>query len=171
MLSHERRGCHDASYHASLNNYEHNSKTIYLMQCVCNDLNMFGDRKGTTKELCDKDFAERSGKLSGAVCLKTLVLLGNDPMDLSNCSEQHLGVETPGPSPQKTTCSFSYRFRGSSGISALYQGLRVPTPRRCSEQFDGFVSPFWLLKFVQNQKGSEKLGVTPKVLQNLWGSV
>ena len=38
-----------------------------------------GDRKGTTKKLCDKDFAERSGELSGAICLKTLVLLGNDP--------------------------------------------------------------------------------------------
>ena len=29
------------------------------------------DRKGTTKKLCDKDFAERSGELSGAICLKT----------------------------------------------------------------------------------------------------
>ena len=38
----------------------------------------FGDRKGTTKKLCDKDFAERSGELSGAIRLKTLVLLGND---------------------------------------------------------------------------------------------
>ena len=37
-----------------------------------------GDRKGTTKKLCDKDFAERSGELSGAICLKALVLLGND---------------------------------------------------------------------------------------------
>ena len=37
-----------------------------------------GDRKGTTKKLCDKDFAERSGELSGAICLKTLVLLRND---------------------------------------------------------------------------------------------
>ena len=32
----------------------------------------------TTKKLCDKDFAERSGELSDAICLKTLVLLGND---------------------------------------------------------------------------------------------
>ena len=39
-----------------------------------------GDRKGTTKKLCDKDFAERSGELSGAICLKTLTLLGNDPV-------------------------------------------------------------------------------------------
>ena len=38
-----------------------------------------GDTHGTTKKLCDKDvFAERSGELSGAICLKTLVLLGND---------------------------------------------------------------------------------------------
>ena len=35
-----------------------------------------GDRKGATKKLCDKDLAERSGELSGAICLKTLVLLG-----------------------------------------------------------------------------------------------
>ena len=34
-----------------------------------------GDRKGTTKKLRDKDCAERSGELSGAICLKTLVLL------------------------------------------------------------------------------------------------
>ena len=37
-------------------------------------------QKGTTRKLCDKDFAERSGELSGAICLKTLVLLGNDPV-------------------------------------------------------------------------------------------
>ena len=33
-----------------------------------------GDRKGTPKKLCDKEFAELSADLSGAVCLKTLVL-------------------------------------------------------------------------------------------------
>ena len=32
-----------------------------------------GDRKGATKKLCDKDYAERSGEFSGAICLKTLV--------------------------------------------------------------------------------------------------
>ena len=36
---------------------------------------IFGNRKGSTKKLCDKDSAERSGELSGAICLKTLVLL------------------------------------------------------------------------------------------------
>ena len=43
-----------------------------------------GDRKGTTKKLCDKDFAERSGELSGAICLKTLVLMGmtGNPLEL-----------------------------------------------------------------------------------------
>ena len=50
----------------------------------------FGDRKGTTKKLCDKDLAERSGELSGAICLKTLVLLGNDLVAQSNCSEDSL---------------------------------------------------------------------------------
>ena len=39
---------------------------------------LFGDREGTTKKLCDKDSAERSGELSGAIRLKTLVLLDND---------------------------------------------------------------------------------------------
>ena len=32
-----------------------------------------GDREGTTKKLCDRDFAECSGELSGAICLRTLV--------------------------------------------------------------------------------------------------
>ena len=36
------------------------------------------DRKGTLKNFCDKDFAEPSGELSGAMCLKALVLMGND---------------------------------------------------------------------------------------------
>ena len=35
------------------------------------------DRKGTPKNLCDEDFAELSGELSGAICLKTLVLLAS----------------------------------------------------------------------------------------------
>ena len=39
------------------------------------------DRKGTPKNFCDKDFAELSGELSGAICLKTLVSLGN-PLEL-----------------------------------------------------------------------------------------
>ena len=41
-----------------------------------NDLPSFRDRKGTPKNFSDKDIAELSGELSGAVCLKTLVLLG-----------------------------------------------------------------------------------------------
>ena len=49
-----------------------------------------GDRKGTTKKLCDEDFAERSGELSGAICLKTLVLLGDDLVTPSKCSENSL---------------------------------------------------------------------------------
>ena len=36
----------------------------------------FRDRKGTPKNLCDKDFAELSGELAGATCLKALDLLG-----------------------------------------------------------------------------------------------
>ena len=34
-------------------------------------------REGTPKNLRDKDFAELSGELSGAICLKILVLLGS----------------------------------------------------------------------------------------------
>ena len=37
----------------------------------------FSDRKGTPKSLCNKDFAELSGELSGAICLKTLALSGS----------------------------------------------------------------------------------------------
>ena len=36
------------------------------------------DREGTPKNFFDKDFAELSGELSGAICLETLVLMGND---------------------------------------------------------------------------------------------
>ena len=48
---------------------------------------LLGDREGTTQKMREKYFAERSGELSGAICLKTLVLLGNDPVTPSNCSE------------------------------------------------------------------------------------
>ena len=37
-----------------------------------------GTEKAPQKKLCDEDFAERSGELSGAICLKTPVLLDND---------------------------------------------------------------------------------------------
>ena len=38
----------------------------------------FRHRKGTPKNLCNKEFlAELSGELSGAICLKTLVLLAS----------------------------------------------------------------------------------------------
>ena len=39
---------------------------------------IFGDRQGIPENFCDKDFAELSGELSGAICLKTLVLMDND---------------------------------------------------------------------------------------------
>ena len=35
------------------------------------------DRKGTPKNFCDRDFTELLGELSGAICLKTLVLFGS----------------------------------------------------------------------------------------------
>ena len=45
------------------------------------------DRKGTPKNLCDKDFAELSGEVSAAICLNTLVFFCMVP---SNCSEHSL---------------------------------------------------------------------------------
>ena len=44
-----------------------NEKKLYLS----------GTEKVPPKNFCDKDFAELSGELSGAICLKTLVLMGN----------------------------------------------------------------------------------------------
>ena len=49
----------------------------------------WGQKKALQKKLCDKDIAERSGELSG---LKTLVLLGTDPVTPSNCSENSLAL-------------------------------------------------------------------------------
>ena len=55
----------------------------HLLNCLSADLPQeetiyrvwVRDRKGTPKNFRDKDFAELSGKLSGEICLKTLVLL------------------------------------------------------------------------------------------------
>ena len=41
------------------------------------DIHTLRDRKGTPKNLCNKDFAELSGEFSGVICIKTLVLLGS----------------------------------------------------------------------------------------------
>ena len=62
--------CHGVRQPGSLNRF-------FCMLSSGSRLN-FRDRKGTPKNFCDKDFAELSGELSGAICLKTLVLLGND---------------------------------------------------------------------------------------------
>ena len=43
-----------------------------MLTCL---VTFFRDRKGTPKSFCDKDFAELSGDLSGAICLKALGLL------------------------------------------------------------------------------------------------
>ena len=45
-------------------------------------INTFQIACGSPKNLCDKDFAELSGELSGAICLKALVLL-RCPLELS----------------------------------------------------------------------------------------
>ena len=39
---------------------------------------IFQGQKRYPKNFCDKDFAKLSGELSRAICLKTLVLMGND---------------------------------------------------------------------------------------------
>ena len=41
-----------------------------------------GSEKILPRSCVDKDLAERSGELSGAICLKALVLLGSDPVTL-----------------------------------------------------------------------------------------
>ena len=41
-----------------------------------------GDRKGSPKKLCDKDFAKRSDELSGAICLKTQLNMTGKPLKL-----------------------------------------------------------------------------------------
>ena len=46
-------------------------------------LDWIRDRKGTPKNLGDKDFAELSGELSGAICLKALVLLATQSAQVS----------------------------------------------------------------------------------------
>ena len=63
------------------------------------DFPPLGDRKGTTKKYCDKDVAELLGVLSGAICLKTLVLLG-DALELFRklfwrCSRDLFGFVGP----------------------------------------------------------------------------
>ena len=59
----------------------HTLRTLYPQESP-EPLQLFGDRESATKKLCDKDFAERSGELSGAICLQTLVLLSNDRQPL-----------------------------------------------------------------------------------------
>ena len=56
------------------------------------DGSKFGDRKGTTKKLCDKDFAERSGELSGAICFKTLGLLKSRTGTAETISQEPQGL-------------------------------------------------------------------------------
>ena len=63
------------SSEAELTCHPSNRQGWFLPLSHVQALPQFGDRKGTAKKLCDKDFAERSGELSGAICLKTLVLL------------------------------------------------------------------------------------------------
>ena len=78
-----------------------------------------GDRRGTTKKLGDKDFAERSVELSGAICLKTLVLLGDDLVTPSNCSENSLALFV--------------RFFGF--VSPLLGNIWSPQPSRFSQKY------------------------------------
>ena len=47
------------------------------------------------------------------------------PVQPWGCSRARDIFGTPWRSPKKTTCSFSYRFRGNPGIRGLYQAVRV----------------------------------------------
>ena len=56
---------------------------------------------------------------------KCLLLQSNPkvaPVQVWGCTRARDIFGTPGPSPKKTTCSFSYRFRGSSGNSGVVPG-------------------------------------------------
>ena len=48
-----------------------------LGKSILTPLEFLRTRKGTPKNFCDKDLIELSGELSGAICLKTLLLLGS----------------------------------------------------------------------------------------------
>ena len=69
----------------------HKSPGASFLKCLWWELRLGcrngGDRKATTKKLCDKDFAKRSGELSGALALRS-----NNPIAPSNCSENSLAL-------------------------------------------------------------------------------
>ena len=46
--------------------------SLYILSDIATSI--IGDRKGTAKKLCDKDFAECSSELSGGICLKTFAM-------------------------------------------------------------------------------------------------
>ena len=71
----------------------------------------FRDRKDTQKNLCDKDFAELSGDLSGAICLIYWVVP-------SNCSEKSLALFV--------------RFFGSGVLFWLLSVVEAPSKSRTS---------------------------------------
>ena len=75
----------------------------YMLNLELKWINLGREREGTTKKLCDKDFAERSGELSGALCLKTLVLLAN-----------HRSGELSGAISLKTLVRVNYLVRFAS---------------------------------------------------------
>ena len=49
-------------------------------------------KKVPQRHCVDKDLAERLGELSGAIYLQALVLLGNELVTPSNCSDIFLGA-------------------------------------------------------------------------------
>ena len=52
---------------------------------------------------------------------------GTGPVPVSASEKRFHIFETFGPASEKTTCSFSCRFRGTPRNQALYQAIRVPT--------------------------------------------
>ena len=73
-------------------------------------------QKDTTKKLCDKHFAELSGELSGAICLKTLL-------------KKREGVPEVGTKPLKALRGFRASNRGSNrGSRKTPEALRGKGP-------------------------------------------
>ena len=84
------------------------------------------DREGTTKRLLNKDFAEHPGELSGAICLKTLVLPGTASWivqkTLCCCSCDFFGFVIRG-GPSMSCAHASYSVAGSSPSNVISIGV------------------------------------------------
>ena len=74
----EERHLGDLQQSVPQNGHVHLRSIVFFFATGPQLASILGDRKGTTTKLCDKGFAEHSDELSGAICLKILVLLSTD---------------------------------------------------------------------------------------------